>query len=414
MAKKFKIGVMGFTRGNFVLETSKVLKDEFEIVSVCENNPEVVEKAKADENMPTDGITFYEDYDEFLKSGIDAVVLCNYFPDHAKYAIKAMDAGIPVFSETTAAPSLGECVDLVEAYERTGTKYMLASNCIFLKVIQEMKKLVESKKFGSPVYGDAEYAHSPALRDTYKERDPKNLHWRDTLPRCYYNMHDLGPMMFVTNGVPKKVVGKAVSMPNGPLYGNINTSSKTFGLVEMDNGVVINYAGCTSCGSSGKWFRLACEYGSLEAERFNGYDNIVTCGLNGWNKDDPDNYKKTRELSWSECGALTEDEEKRLFDGVNLEVLHDGIDVVLMHHFIKFLADEYEPFFDVYNSVALSAAGILAWYSALSGSQELEVPNFRDKASRDKVRNDYRMPFAKDIDDLTLPFRIEDKDNFKL
>ena len=78
---------------------------------------------------------------------------------------------------------------------------------------------------------------------------------------------------------------------------------------------------------------------------------------------------------------------------------------------MKFVRGEITPFFDVYRSAALSATGILSWYSALSG-KEYDIPDFRKKEDRDKVRGDYRMPFAKRYEDLTLPCRLSEKDKF--
>ena len=412
MAKKFKIGVMGLVRGRFVLRCAENLSDYMEVVAACEIDPAAIEETKKQGILP-DSVKLYEDYDEFINSGLDAVVLCNFFTDHAKCAIKAMEAGVAVLSETTAAPTLGECVELVEAYERTNTKYMLAANCVFHKVVQAMRNVIDSNRYGTPVYGDAEYVHPPETKNAYRERDPKNTHWRDTLPTCYYNMHDLGPMMYITNGIPRKVVSKAIITPKEVQVGRLRTSDKSFNLVEFDNGMVINYAGATSIGAAGKWYRVGCQFGTVESERFAEGGNLITCGLNH-DKKDPEETRKEEELTWSSCGALTPEEEKKFFEGVDIEKLHGGGDLVLLYNFIKYLADEKEPFFDIYHAVALSATGIMAWYSALLGSRELEIPDFKDKASRDKVRNDFRTPFAKDVKDVSLPYRLEDKDKFTL
>ena len=79
---------------------------------------------------------------------IDGVLLCNYFPDHAKCAIRAMERGIAVFSECTSAPTLAECVALVETAERTGAKYMIAENYPFSAAMLEMKRLVDGGSLG--------------------------------------------------------------------------------------------------------------------------------------------------------------------------------------------------------------------------------------------------------------------------
>ena len=90
---------------------------------------------------------------------------------------------------------------------------------------------------------------------------------------------------------------------------------------------------------------------------------------------------------------------------------HVGADCFSTYFFLKFVKGEITPFFDVYRSVSLSAAGILSWYSALTG-KEYNIPDFRKKEDRDKVRGDYRMPFAKKYSELTLPCKLSERDKF--
>ena len=137
-----------------------------------------------------------------------------------------------------------------EHFCKEGSKVPLAANCTYYRAIRAMRNCVQSGKYGEVVYGDAEYIHPP-LSFNFKPVDYDNIHWRQTLPNCYYNMHDLGPMMFITNSVPVRTVGKGVVTG----YKELKNCDKNFALVEMDNGAVINYSGCTGVGSMSKWFR---------------------------------------------------------------------------------------------------------------------------------------------------------------
>jgi len=335
------------------------------------------------------------------------VVLCNYFHEHAKYAIKALEAGVAVLSETTAAPSLGECVQLVESVERTGVKYMLGANCIYFRAIQAMKQRMDEKKFGDPVFADCEYIHMPGAwnssSSTAVEIDQNNLHWRQTLPRCYYNMHDFGPIMYVMNTYPKRVIGKAV-VTDTPKKSLIDYD-KCFALVEMENGAVINYSGCTAAGTTSKWYRIACTKGTLETVRYaEASDKLIEGELH---------THQTVDVTWTNCGAITEEDEKRFGGDAALDLTsHAGIDQVLFLHFLRYLRDEEQPFFDVYNAVALSATSIMSWYSMLLDGKQLDIPDFRKKEDREKYRNDFRSPFGKRLADITLPLKTGE--NFEI
>ena len=404
--KKMKIGVVGLVRGEFVLKCAKYLPDRMEIAAVCEINEKTIEKVKEKGLIP-EGVPVFTDFDEFIKCEMDGVVLANYFTGHCELAIKAMRAGVPVLSETTAAPTLGDCVRLVEAYEETKTKYMLGSNAIFARAIRGIKNIIDSGKYGPIVYGDAEYVHPPLPGSKPKKVDAENLHWRNTLPCCYYNMHDLGPMMYITNSVPVRTVGKAVVTPYETP--SIKKTSKHYAILDMSNGSVINYSGCTGVGSLGNWYRVACKDGTVESVRFKSLEGkLIEAGDNHGPDYGLEYNVFERDLTWSGCGLVSEEDEEIVIKSIN-DGLHYGLDMVLTIHFLRFLNDDYEPFFDVYKSVALSAAGILSWYSMLSDSKPMDIPDFTKKEERDKVRDDFRMPFGKTLDEITLPFNVGEK-----
>lgn len=391
MAERLKIGVMGLDRGVFVLKSALGLAEEMVVTAVCETNEELIEQRR---ELFAPETKVYQDFDEFIHSGLDGVVLCNYFYEHAKYAIKAMEAGVPVLSETTAAPSLGECIDLVEAYERTGVKYMLAANCPYYKPVHAMKEKIENEVYGKVLYAEAEYIHPSAA--TPKAPDPENLHWRQTLPGCYYNMHTLGPLMYITGTVPVKVTAKAI---RAEVHNKLTNTYKTFNLTEMDSGAVFCTTGCVNKGLGGKWYRVNCEKGVMQSVREDWELNLL-------HEIGPmDTSRKTWE-SFASSGSITREEEAK-YSAAIAKSGHGGIDFILMIEFLKALRGEKEIFFDVYRSAALSAAGILSWYSILNESKEYAIPDFRDKQAREVFRGDYRVPFAKRLEDITLPYRLD-------
>ena len=87
--KKLKIGIFGARMGAAHAGTFVAMADDVEITAFCEKEVELHSKV---EQYLAPGGKFYTDFDEFIHSGIDAVVLANYFDEHAKYAIKAFEA----------------------------------------------------------------------------------------------------------------------------------------------------------------------------------------------------------------------------------------------------------------------------------------------------------------------------------
>ena len=77
---KVKIGVIGGGRGKSMIRYGREASNA-ELVAICDFRDDVLERMKKE--CGEDGISYYSDYDEFLKHDMDAVVLANYANQHA-------------------------------------------------------------------------------------------------------------------------------------------------------------------------------------------------------------------------------------------------------------------------------------------------------------------------------------------
>src|SRR4030042_1840261 len=100
-----RIGVVGIGRGLSFANGAKYVG--MELVALCD-----VREGKLQEIGKQYNVATYTDYDKFLEHDMDAVILANYFHEHAPFAIKALEAGKHVMSETTACHTLDEGVAL--------------------------------------------------------------------------------------------------------------------------------------------------------------------------------------------------------------------------------------------------------------------------------------------------------------
>jgi len=384
---EIRIGVFGLQRGSSFTATYKNLEG-VKLAAVCECQKEILDSKR--ESLPED-TKFFDNFDEFIDSGLDAVVLANTFNEHAKYAIIAMNKGIHVLSETTAAPTLGECVQLVETVEKTGCKYMLATNVPYMYGCKEIDRIYKEGTFGRVFYAEAEYLHPLDPNGAPPTTGP--YHWRRWLPRTYYNMHDLGTLMSITSTIPVKVNAKAIFAPDFiDKSKNVKNSGDVASIIltEMDNGSIFRTTACASMGPIGKWFRLSCENGCIETVR--GDQDSVKYDYNAWAV--PEGAAASRIF----------DARPAVISEAQKAAGHGGSDYALNMKFIDFLRGEHTPFFDVYRATTLSAAGILAWRSALDNGNGYDVPDFSDKSIRAKYANDFLTPFPnQDGTGITLP-----------
>ncbi len=403
MSAPFRIGIMGALRGKGFANTISFLKNA-EFTALCETSDESVEQIRP---FLTPDTKVFRDFDAFIRSGLDAVILCNYFDEHCMYALRAMEAGVAVLSETTAAPSLGECVDLVETQARTGVPYMLAANVPYYRAVHAMKGIIESGETGRVLYADAEYIHGvyydPA-QGAPEPADPENLHWRQCMPPNMYNMHTLGPLMYATNSMPPRVTCHMIRHPEqARLRRRVTDCGGSVVVTEMDNGAVFNTTGCSYYPPTSKWFRIACEKETLETERYGeARDKLLIV------KEASD--VQVMQLDYVNSGVIAPDSG---IDPADIaRSTHNGLDYFTTYYFLQHLEGKKKIFFDANRAAALSAVGILGWYSALSDSAEMKIPDFTKKEDRDAVRGDYRKPIARRLADMTMPCRLDQKDQF--
>ena len=117
MAKRkqhpIRVGVVGVGRGSGFARSAHLVG--MELVALCDVWEEKLQPLAAEL-----GVAAYTDYDKFLEHEMDAVILANYFHQHAPFAVKALEAGLHVMSETAACHTLAEGVALARAVEKTG------------------------------------------------------------------------------------------------------------------------------------------------------------------------------------------------------------------------------------------------------------------------------------------------------
>ena len=92
--KKIKVGIFGVGRGMDLAKGFMLLGAD--IAAICDFNKERLEEATRKVGKDT---AVYSDFDSFIEHDLDAVVLANYFHEHAPFAIKCFEKGIHVFRE---------------------------------------------------------------------------------------------------------------------------------------------------------------------------------------------------------------------------------------------------------------------------------------------------------------------------
>lgn len=375
---KIRVGVIGVGRGQSFARSATATVG-MELVAICDQWEE-----KLKEVGQQYGVTTYTDYDKFLEHEMDAVILANYFHQHAPFAIKALKAGKHVMSETAANKTLAEGVALCRTVEATGKIYMFAENYPFTAFNQEMARLYRTGEIGRVTYAEGEYNH-PMAPDDILSISPGLKHWRNWLPSTYYCTHALAPLMCITDTMPVSVNALAIAFPEFSAGLARHNDPGSVILCRMDNGAVFRIFGVTLPGHS-NWYRVHGTHGAMEITRGPGYygPGQVRVWHDEWDCPPDVPRERTYLPDWPEHGELAR------------KAGHGGGDFWTSFHFANAIRGGEQPYLNVYRGVTMSSVGILAWKSALEEGRPFAVPDFRDEAARKTVENDHWSPWPED------------------
>ena len=361
-----------------------------QLVAVCDKYPGALQKIK--EEINDDSVTYYSDFEDFIKHDMDAVVLANYATEHAPFAIRCMERGLHVFSEVLPCQTMKEAVELIECVERTGKIYAYGENYCYMSAPREMRKLYREGKIGEFEYGEGEYVHNcaPIWPDiTYGDPD----HWRNRLYSTYYVTHSLGPLIHITGLRPVSVVGVESTMNERPLGVGRRGAGLGMEIVTLNNGAIVKSIHGELYENS-IWYTVYGSKGRMESARedarLGDVDRIyLKCD------EYPGEYADRPATNWE-----PKDDNSAAAEAFG----HGGSDFYSMFFFVeKILGRDYGEVIDVYEALDMFLPGLFAFRSILKGSVPVEVPDLRDPAQREKWRNDVACTDPAVAGDALLP-----------
>lgn len=379
--EKTKIGVFGAGRGIDIAENFHLLGCE--IVALCENNPK--RAAAGLENLGFD-VPVFENFDDFIEQEMDAVIIANYFHEHTPYAIKCFEKGIHVFCECISNGTMAEGVELIRAYEKSDSVFMLAENYPQMIFNREMKKICDSGTLGKILYAEGEYNH-PAEPDNHEFNKGYVYftdHWRNYLPRTYYVTHSLAPLMWSTGSTPKRVSAVPVYAPMKETATARRVGDRAAIITTLnDDGSVFRVTGCAAFGAHHNAYRICGENGQIENLR--GMGDKMMLRYSEWAIPEGREEVNLYEPQWNDG-----DEEFISQAG------HGGGDFIVARMFLDCIKDGRQPEhpYDIYSAVTMASVAILGHRSVMNGGIPYDIPDFRNEECRKEYENDRQTPFC--------------------
>ena len=394
MNKKLKIGVLGAARGTCMINILSK-HPEAELAAVCDKYAPALNEVKKNAEKNGIKLSCYNNFEDFLKADMDAVILANYAHQHAPFAIRCLKAGKHVLSEVLPCATIAEGAALIDAVEESRLIYAYAENYCYMQHHFEMWRRIKSGEIGEISYAEGEYIHDCTSiwpRITYG--DP--MHWRNNMHTNFYCTHSLGPMLMAIDKRPVSVSG--FDLPDYCRNGKVpETLGAGLMLVKLENGAVCRalHGGLRRAEQPNDNYIYYGDLGTMETGRFsdapvvNVYKEGEKYCHGEWERYNPKQFIKPK-AEYKNPG-------------------HMGSDYYPANFFIEKILgqkDGIEWSIDVYKAVEMGICGILAHRSVLNGNIPMKVPNLRNKSERNLYRNDCETTFP-DIENGKLVSRRE-------
>lgn len=379
--QNLRIGILGAGRGVGLAKNFEMLGCK--VVALCDFRPD---RLAAGAKQLGPDVILYDDFDRFIEHGLDAVVLANYFHEHAPYAIQCFARNIHVYSECISNGTMAEGIELYDAFKQSKSVYMLAENYPQMIFNREIKRICVGGTLGKILYAEGEYNHPTAPDDVGFNRTYRYFpeHWRNYIPATYYITHSLGPIMWATGATPKTITAFSLAQPQPADAPTARQNADGAAIMTMrnDDGSVFRITGCAEFGGHHNAYRVCGTEGQIENVR--GMGAKVMLRYNAWSKPEG-----AGEISLYEPGWNDPDEELIKQSG------HGGGDYLTARMFLDCIRAGRQPEhpFDIKSAIAMSSCAILAHRSAMEGGVPYVIPDFDCAADCARYADDRATPF---------------------
>lgn len=146
-----KIGIVGYGYWGPNLVRNFTATDDCQVAAVCDMSRDRL--AQVTKLYPA--VALFEDFDEFLNSGLDAVAISTPVQSHFPLALKALKAGKHVLVEKPMAETADQARQLIEEAEKRGLTLMVDHTFVYTGAVRKIRELYSSGELGDVQYFDS-------------------------------------------------------------------------------------------------------------------------------------------------------------------------------------------------------------------------------------------------------------------
>ncbi len=204
---KLRLGVVGAKYAKYLLEGRLICRSVQLAAVLC---------GESDRDYSFDECALYDDREQFMRSGIEAVIVADDDTPYSKAscAARALRSGLDVMCLPMLVSTLDEAYSLEAAVRESRRFFMYNEPNCFLPSVGFARELVRGGAIGRVLYAESR-AFLPPIRyeqaDLGRLRDTKHSTSRAAyLPSTYNCSGAVGPLVYVTGYKPIRVTGAEV------------------------------------------------------------------------------------------------------------------------------------------------------------------------------------------------------------
>ncbi|MDP6380315.1 MAG: Gfo/Idh/MocA family oxidoreductase, partial [Phycisphaerae bacterium] len=307
---------------------------------------------------------------DLLERDIDIIGVGTPMQMHVPVSVAALEAGKHVLSEVTAAVTMDECWQLLEAVKKSGKKYMMAENCCYSKHNMLIEEMVSKGMFGDVYFAEGAYVHNCSRHFVDKKGEPTwRVKWQVGRLGSTYGTHALGPCARWIGERVTEVSCFGSGVHTNPQY---KSDDAVIVLCRTESGKLIKT--CLDIQSHRPYamgFSLQGTKGAYQFAGSEGDEHRIYLDEDG---DEKDGWRSLWDYSehlpqcWTGADALRAQEAG-----------HGGSDYIEVLGYVNCILNDTRPPIDIYDALNWTAVDLCSMESIQNGGKVVAVPDFGEK-----------------------------------
>jgi len=151
---RYRIGLVGLHQAREFINIFNALP-EAQVTALCDIDAALLKKVSEQNNISA----CFTDFEKFLNSDVDIVVLSTPIPEHGSQSIAALQANKHVLCQYIAANTPKQAYELIAVARASSKKYMMIETDCYQRQNQVMAALAAKGVFGELTMGRGHYIH---------------------------------------------------------------------------------------------------------------------------------------------------------------------------------------------------------------------------------------------------------------